>query len=101
MMRSGRWRGTRCGQTFCDLALARGPPHRGTLLEPVTMSDIEADPEGYQRVVAEIERGLRLVTGLNVVTNATPGWIGLQYADEQMAMWMLRAIVVEERDCAP
>src|SRR6185437_790727 len=50
---------------FCDLALAGGPPHRDTLLEPVAPEDIKANPEAYERVVAEIERGLRLVTGLS------------------------------------
>ena len=41
--------------SFCDLALAGGPPHRGTLLEAVTAADALAEPEKYQAVVAEIE----------------------------------------------
>lgn len=80
---------------FCDLALAGGPPHRGTLLEPVSADTIRADPQGYAQVVAEIERGLRMITGLDVITDAAPGWIGLVCPDEAMALWMLRAIVVE------
>ncbi|HEU4321836.1 MAG TPA: CbiX/SirB N-terminal domain-containing protein [Roseiflexaceae bacterium] len=80
---------------FCDLALAGGPPHRGTLLEPVMPEQVAADPAGYARVVEELARGLRLVTGLPVVTDAAPGWIGLACADEAMALWLLRAIVVE------
>jgi hypothetical protein len=41
---------------FCDLALAGGPPHRGTLLEPVPPGEVKASLEAYERVVAEIER---------------------------------------------
>jgi cation diffusion facilitator family transporter len=80
---------------FCDLALAGGPPHRGTLLEPVSPESIEANPEGYENTLKELERGLRLVTGLEVVRSATPGWIGLQCTSDEMALWLLRAIVVE------
>ncbi len=80
---------------FCDLALAGGPSHRGTLLEPVTPMEVQADQAGYERIVAEIERGLRLVTGLPTVRSQAPGWVGLQCGDEEMALWLLRAIVVE------
>lgn len=80
---------------FCDLALAGGPPHRGTLLEPATPEQVRADPDGYRRVVTEIERGLRLVTGLPLVENGSPGWVGVRCHDEAMALWLLRAIIVE------
>jgi hypothetical protein len=80
---------------FCDLALAGGPPHRGNLLEPVLPDAVQADQEAYERVVAEIERGFRLVTGLPTVRSTSPGWVGLQCENEEMALWMLRAIVVE------
>jgi hypothetical protein len=32
---------------FCDLALAGGSPHRGTLLEPAIGEEILAQPEKY------------------------------------------------------
>jgi sirohydrochlorin cobaltochelatase len=80
---------------FCDLALAGGPPHRGTLLEPVSPDTVAADPEGYRHVLEELERGIRMVTGLEVVQSASPGWIGMVCTDEVMAVWLLRAIVVE------
>jgi hypothetical protein len=80
---------------FCDLALAGGPPHRDTLLEPVPPDEVKANLESYTRVVAEIERGLRLVTGLPIVHSERLGWIGLQCENEEMALWMLRAIIVE------
>ena len=81
--------------TFCDLAMAGGPPHRGTLLEPATPDEVNAAPEDYERVIAEIERGLRLVTGLSTVRSERPGWVGLQCADEQMVLWLLHAILAE------
>lgn len=80
---------------YCELALAGGPPHRGALLEPVGPEEIAGAPERYERVVREIERGLRLVTGLPTKRSDTPGWIGLVCAGEEMALWLLRAIIVE------
>jgi sirohydrochlorin cobaltochelatase len=81
--------------SFCDLALAGGPPHRGTLLEPVTPDVVTADPEGYARVLAELARGITLITHLPIIASAAPGWIGVQCTDEAMALWLLRAIIVE------
>jgi sirohydrochlorin cobaltochelatase len=80
---------------FCDLALAGGPPHRGTLLEPGDPAKIAADPAGYEKALKELERGIKLVTGLKVVRPATPGWIGMECESEAMALWLLRAILVE------
>ncbi len=80
---------------FCDLALAGGPAHRDTLLEPVAPEAIRANPAGYESVVAELARGIELITRLEVRRNAEPGWIGLVCDDEEMALWMLRAIIVE------
>lgn len=80
---------------FCDLALAGGAPHRRSLLEPVAPEAVQADPQGYQAVLTELERGLAMVADLPVVPSAAPGWIGLRCHDEAMALWLLRAIVVE------
>ncbi len=80
---------------FCDLALAGGPPHRGDLLEPVLPEMILDDLANYERVLAELERGFRLVTTLPVVKSDSLGWIGLACTSEDMALWLLRAIVVE------
>ena len=80
---------------YCELALAGGAPHRGTLLEPVHETAIAENPEQYEWVLNEIERGIRLVTGLPVVRSVTPGWIGMECDSEEMALWLLRAIVVE------
>jgi sirohydrochlorin cobaltochelatase len=81
--------------SFCDLALAGGPPHRGTLLEAVPATEALAEPEKYRAVVAEMERGIQLVTGLPVVPSKTPGWVGVRCESEEMAIWLMRAIIVE------
>jgi len=83
--------------TFCDLAMAGGPPHRGTLLEPATEDAISSAPEDYGRVAEEIGRGISMVTGLRVLDNSTvmPGWIGVQCWNMGMSAWLVRAIVME------
>ena len=81
--------------TFCHLALAGGPPHRACLLEPVPRVDAEAQPAEQRAVVAEIERAIRLTTELKTVHSPTPGWVGVRCYDEDMAAWLVRAIVAE------
>jgi cation diffusion facilitator family transporter len=80
---------------FCDLALAGGPSHRGTLLEPVNPEEVLSDPAGYDKVLHELERGIGMVTGLAVIRSQSPGWIGMDCESDDMALWLLRAIIVE------
>ncbi len=82
-------------ESFCDLALAGGPTHRGTLLEPPTADEVQARRNAYEAVVAELERGIRLVTNLSTLPSPSVGWVGVQCRDEAMAVWLLRAIIVE------
>ncbi|MFO0844614.1 MAG: hypothetical protein U0797_19830 [Gemmataceae bacterium] len=79
---------------FCDLALAGGPPHRGSLLEPPTPEEVEADPAGNQLVTEEVVRGVRMTTGL-AAAPAGPGWVAVRCRDEPTAAWLLRAVVAE------
>jgi len=81
--------------TFCDLAMAGGPPHKGTLLEPASRAEIDADPDGYDRVVQEICRGVGIVTDLPVQPSSLPGWVRVGCLSESMASWLMRAIVME------
>ncbi len=46
-------------------------------------------------VIAELERGMRMITGLDVIRDAPASWIGLVCDDQAMAIWLLRAIIVE------
>jgi sirohydrochlorin cobaltochelatase len=81
--------------SFCDLALAGGPPHRGKLLEPATKAEIAAEAERYQQVVEEICRGIELVTGLYAEQSSIPGWVDVDCVNRTMAGWLVRAINIE------
>jgi sirohydrochlorin cobaltochelatase len=81
--------------SFCDLAMAGGPPHKGTLLEPGTAAEVAAQPERYQEVAAEICRGIALATDLEARPAPDPGWVRLTSLNDAMGGWLLRAIVME------
>lgn len=81
--------------TFCDLAMAGGPPHKGTLLTPAPPAAIEAEPERYEAVAKEICRGIRMVAALDPEPSGDPGWITVPCLDATAADWLLRAIVME------
>ncbi len=80
---------------FCDLAIAGGPPHRGALLEAPGREEVLANPEGYERALDELSRGLRLITGWPIIRDAAPGWIGIVCPDEEATVWILRAVLAE------
>ncbi len=81
--------------SFCDLAMAGGPPHRGTLLQPATEADINQDPGRYRQVTDELCRGIELVTGLAAEPSDTLGWIDVDCPSTGMTGWLLRAITME------
>jgi sirohydrochlorin cobaltochelatase len=81
--------------SFCDLAMAGGPPHKGRLLGPGTASEIQADPKRYDEVQQEICRGIRVVTSLEARPSPVPGWVRVSCLGEGMAGWLLRAITME------
>lgn len=80
---------------FCDLALAGGPPHRGTLLEAPTPEEVDAEPAGYQLVCDEIVRGIRMTSGLIARPGPEPGWLTVACHSTEMAEWLLRAVMAE------
>lgn len=82
-------------KTFCDLAMAGGPPHKGSLLEPGLPDDIAAQSGDYDRVTAELCRGITMVTDLECRPSETPGWVRVTCHTTGMAAWLLRAIVME------
>lgn len=81
--------------SFCDLAMAGGPPHRGTLLEAATKADIDLDPRRYREVVEELCRGVEMVTGLAAERSRISGWIEVDCPNTGMAGWLVRAINME------
>jgi sirohydrochlorin cobaltochelatase len=81
--------------SFCDLAMAGGPPHRGKLLEPASKTEIDAEPSRYQQVVNELCRGVEMVTGLFAEPSSFPGWIQMECPGATMAGWLVGAINME------
>jgi len=81
--------------TFCDLAMAGGPPHKGTLLRPGTIAETSSQPDRYRVVVEEICRGITMVTDLVSEASSTPGWVCVKCTSEVMAGWLTRAIIME------
>ena len=82
-------------ESFCDLAMAGGPPHKGRLLQPGTRVEIDATPERYTEVVQEICRGLELAADLQAAAAPEPGWVRVRCFTDAMADWLLRAITME------
>jgi len=76
--------------TFCDLAMAGGPPHKGTLLLPATPIEIGANFDRYQQVANEISRGVEMVTGLTTEFASIPGWFGVECVNFVTAEWLLK-----------
>lgn len=81
--------------SFCDLAMAGGPPHKGTLLEPGCKEEIETQRNRYRDVIQEICRGITMVTGLCAEPSPTSGWVRMYCTSAAMAGWLARAIVME------
>ena len=81
--------------SFCDLAMAGGPPHKGTLLGPGVEAEIDAQFGLYDEVAEEICRGIKMVTGLRAYVSSVPGWVSITCLSDAMAGWLLRAIVME------
>src|SRR5260370_37039058 len=64
---------------FCDLALAGGPSHHGTLFGPGTPMEEQADRVRYERGDAGVRRGLRPGTGLVTARKQGSCWVGLPW----------------------
>jgi hypothetical protein len=85
--------------SFCDLAMAGGPPHKGTLLEPASAAAIAAQAGRYREVTDEVCRGIEMVTQLPAevapAASRDIGWIRVECLSPTMAGWLARAIVME------
>jgi len=81
--------------SFCDLAMAGGPPHKGKLLEPCSPEAVAEEPVRYAEVCKEIERGIGLAARLQVAPSTSPGWLRVRCSNQTMAEWLLRAITME------
>lgn len=84
---SGRVAWDKIWNSFCDLAMAGGPPHKGKLLQP--------NPDQPNENSAEIIRGIQMATGLHAEPSDALGWLRVQTTNETMAAWLARAITME------
>ena len=82
--------------SFCDLAMAVGPPHKGRLLEPGSREENGTHAEQYLAVVTEICRGIFMVAELAAGRSTVPGWVRVNCPNQGMAEWLTRAIVMED-----
>jgi hypothetical protein len=83
-------------QSFCELALYGGPPHRGpdsALRAPAPTGATTTDTE----MIAEMQRGIWETTGL-YSEPAEPGWLAITCDSPRMAAWLCAAIILENVD---
>jgi sirohydrochlorin cobaltochelatase len=65
------------------------------LLAPATRDEVRAVPDDYQAVVDEIVEGILRSTGLQAIPSSNLGWIRVPCSGEEMAIWLMRAVIVE------
>lgn len=86
-------------ESFCDLAMAGGPPHKGSLLDAALPAEIDAQADQYREVLTEICRGIALATDLAAQPSPHAGWVRIDCDSHGMAKWLQRAIVMENVSC--
>jgi hypothetical protein len=62
--------------------------------EAATPDESAANPSEYEAVIGEVEQGLREAE-IQASSSRYIGWVGVETADEEQAVWMLRAVLVE------
>jgi sirohydrochlorin cobaltochelatase len=65
------------------------------LLEPALTGDVEADADGYRKIVDEMTREITSRTGRVCFAHRYVGWIGIDCPSIRTAIWMMRALTVE------
>jgi sirohydrochlorin cobaltochelatase len=80
--------------SFCELALYGGPPHRGPDDPVHVVPELSSPTDG---VIMELRRGIFETTGL-FAEPALPGWLAITCHSKQMAAWMCAAIILENVD---
>jgi sirohydrochlorin cobaltochelatase len=81
-------------QTFCELALYGGPPHRG---EENALEQPERTAAMTPQLLAEFQRGVTEVSGLESELRPD-GWLAVHCASKRMAAWLCAAIILENVD---
>jgi len=84
-------------ESFCELALYGGPPHRGPDNPLRAPSDSRAAPASSPAMVEELRRGIWETTGLYAEA-AEPGWLSVTCNSPRMAAWLCATIILENVD---
>jgi sirohydrochlorin cobaltochelatase len=63
--------------------------------EPATPTEASANPAEYEAAVVEVENALR-EAGRPALPRRSVGWIGVETAGEEDAVWLLRAVLAEQ-----
>lgn len=97
---TGRPRWSLMWESFCELALFGGPPHR----DPDSALGIDEDVAPRSTAgrcafdaVAEIRRGIEETTGLPTAP-AQAGWLAVTCESARMAAWLCATIILENVD---
>ena len=82
-------------ESFCELALYGGPPHRGPD-NPLRAPD-GASPASSPAMLDDLRRGIWETTGL-YAESAEPGWLSVTCDSPRMAAWLCATIILENVD---
>lgn len=78
-------------QTFCELALYGGPPHRG---EDSALDHPQVATGMAPELLDELQRGIREVSGLESHLREDR-WLAVHCSSTRMAAWLCAAIILE------
>jgi hypothetical protein len=81
-------------ESFCELALYGGPPHRGPDHPLRAPEGTDSERASDQAVLDELRRGIWETTGL-YAEGAGPGWLAVTCASRKMAAWLCATIILE------
>jgi hypothetical protein len=65
------------------------------LLEPASADSVTTNPVEYRQVVEDVSRQITERTGRACFPNRYVGWIGVDCPDVRTAIWLMRAMIVE------
>lgn len=82
-------------ESFCELALYGGPPHRGP--DQALEAPAERAASADEAMLGELRRGIWETTGL-YAEPGEPGWLAITCESPRMAAWLCAAIILENVD---
>ena len=84
-------------ESFCELALHGGPPHRGPDNPLRAPGGSREAPTSSPAMLEELRRGIWETTGLYAEATE-PGWLSVTCDSPRMAAWLCATIILENVD---